>query len=183
MIGLFAEERRNGTTTVLSTNLRSGLWGFRKGDELSHPCKREANRILDRMLGHADIVLSCIAHEQELEYFDDEFPQYRHAERMHDFGVKTIAMTNGPGNIFVSWFEKGELHQEWVKPFHVKKKEEANDAGTGDAFVGGFVLADMIGKSPVESPRIGARLGAAAMKNTGAILDIPHMPVIGELEP
>ena len=181
LIDMFAVARQNGTTTVLSTNLRSGLWGFSKGDELTHPQKREANRILDRMLGQTDIVLSSIADEQELDFYDDEFPQYRHAARMHEFGVKKIAMTDGPRDIFVSWYENGVLNQQWVKPFPVRKEEEANDAGTGDAFAGGFVLGDMIGKSPVESALIGARMGSAAMKNTGAIIDRENIPDIEEL--
>jgi 2-dehydro-3-deoxygluconokinase len=181
LIDMFASARQNGSTTVLSTNLRSGLWGFSKGDELTHPQKREASRILDRMLGHTDIVLSSIADEQELDYYDNEHPQYRHAARMHEFGVKKIAMTDGPGDIFVSWYENGALNQQWVKPFPVKRVEEANDAGTGDAFAGGFVLGDMIGKSPVESAMVGARMGSAAMKNTGAIVDRENIPDIDEL--
>ncbi|MFC1650153.1 PfkB family carbohydrate kinase [Candidatus Latescibacterota bacterium] len=181
LIDIFAEARRNGKTTALSTNLRSGLWEFSKGDELTHPQKREALRILDRMLGHSDIVLSSIADEQELEFYDEDTPQYRHAARMHDFGVKKIAMTDGPRDIFVSWYENGVLNQEWVKPFPVKKEDEANDAGTGDAFAGGFVLGDMIGKSPVVSAGIGALMGSTALKCTGAIIDRESIPGIDEL--
>ncbi|MFC1538882.1 PfkB family carbohydrate kinase [Candidatus Latescibacterota bacterium] len=181
LIDMFAGARSNGKTTVLCTNLRSGLWGFSKGDELTHPQKREALRILDRVLEHSDIVISSIADEQELEFYDEKTPQYRHAARMHEFGVKTIAMTDGPGDIFVSWYENGTLNQEWVKPFPVKNEDEANDAGTGDAFAGGFVLGDMIGKSPVVSASIGAHMGAQALKCSGAIIDRKSIPEINEL--
>lgn len=181
LIEILAQARRNGKVTALNTNLRSGLWGFSKGAELSHPQKREALRVLNKALEQSNIVIASIADEQELEFFDGDTPQYEHSKRIHSYGVKKVAITDGHRDIFVSWLEDGALKQEWVGTFPVKEEEKGNEAGLGDAFAGGFLLGDMIGKSPPESARIGALMGATALKCLGAIISQENLPDMEDL--
>ncbi|MBT4482498.1 MAG: hypothetical protein HOC71_02335 [Candidatus Latescibacteria bacterium] len=181
LIEILAQARRNGKVTALSTNLRSGLWGFSKGAELTHPLKQEALSVLSKALEHSDIVLASIADEQELKFYDEDTPQYEHAKRMHNCGVKKVVITDGPRDIFVSWQEDGALKQEWVEIFPVKEEERGNEAGLGDAFTGGFLLGDITGKSPPESARIGALMGATALKCSGSIISKESMPDMDSL--
>jgi len=176
LIKILAQARRNGKVTALNTNLRSGLWGFSKGAELTHPQKRESLRVLSRAFEQSGIVIASIADEQELEFFDGDTPQYEHARRIHKYGVKKVAITDGPRDIFVSWLEDGALKHEWVKTFPVKDEEKYDETGLGDAFAGGFLLGDMIGKSPPESAVIGALMGATALKSPGAIINQESIP-------
>jgi len=181
LIELIAKARSNGKTTVLGTNLRSGLWGFKKGMELSHPQKQEALRVQNQTLRHTDIALASLADEQELVFFDGPTPQCDHAGRMHELGVKTVVITNGPGDILISRCEKSNRTQEWVKTFEVKKEEIGNEAGLGDAFAGGYILGDMIGKSPTQAALIGAMMGATALKTTKVIIDQDMLPNMGDI--
>ena len=181
LIEILAQARRNGKVTALNTNLRSGLWGFSKGAELSHPQKREALRVLNKALEQSNIVIASIADEQELEFFDGDTPQYEHSKRIHSYGVKKVAITDGHRDIFVSWLEDGALKQEWVRIFPVKEEERGNEAGLGDAFAGGFLLGDMIGKSPPESARIGAFMGATALKCLGEIISQENLSDMEDL--
>lgn len=181
LIDILAKARSSGKTTALGTNLRSGLWGFRKGAELAHPQKREALRVLRRSLEHADLVLSNIDDEQELIFCGEGRPQITHARRMHDAGARAVVITDGPRDILVSWTEGASVRREWLPVTPVPEAERGNEAGLGDAFAGGFLLGQMLGKTPPVSARIGSLMGAAALRSHGAIVSrelVPRMDAL-----
>jgi 2-dehydro-3-deoxygluconokinase len=150
-------QRARGLRAV-DPNLRSGLWGSDRAEELVVP-----------MLERADIILGG---EGELERLLGGLGREL-AERCHALGASEVVLRRGAAGAAVSdgsggWFEHRPPPNRDVDP-----------VGAGDAFNAGYLAARLAGRPPTEALEQAARCGAAVATSVGDHAGFPAIEEIG----
>lgn len=150
-------ERSRGLRAV-DPNLRSGLWGSDRANELVVP-----------LLEHADLILGG---EQELGHLLGGHGRDL-AERCHALGAGEVVLRRGAGGAAVSDGSGGwSVHRPQPHP-------DVDPVGAGDAFNAGYLAARMAGRPPAEALEQAARCGAAVATSVGDHAGFPALEEIG----
>lgn len=83
------------------------------------------------------------------------------ARRLHELGIKVVAIKCGERGAIVSWSD----HQVEVAADRVKA---IDTCGAGDNFAAGFLAGHLRGMDPVDSTRLGCALGGLCVSHRGS---------------
>jgi len=122
--------------------------------------------LIEPCLPNLDYFLPSLAEAQALVGLDD--PQAI-AEKLHEYGVKTVALKMGEEGSFVS---SGNDVRLTVPAFQV---DSVDGTGAGDAFVGGFLAGVLMGMGLEETARLANAAGAMCVTHIGATAGIPTL--------
>lgn len=136
-----------GATVVFDANVRPGLWD---GEQ----ARRDFASIRDDI----DVLL---AGEEELTTLVPGTPPATGAATLCEHGIRAVLIKAGARGAVV--YEPG--HSAVVPPFPVSRV--VDPVGAGDAFAAGIVGGILRSWTIVDSARLGARLGAAAVTASG----------------
>jgi 2-dehydro-3-deoxygluconokinase len=155
-------ERARGLR-VVDPNLRLGLWGSPRAEELILP-----------LIERADLVLGG---EAELASLIGEGHGVELARRCSNLGPSEVVLKRGPAGAAVLDAD-GVWHEHSGSPV-----PDVDPVGAGDAFNAGYITARLAGASPPDALARGAECGARAAStvgDTGAPFDVdPDTPRIG----
>lgn len=126
--------------------------------DLAWDTKNRWMKNLKNSLPFTDILMG---NQDEIKALTKEKKLEKSLEKLHDLGVKIIAVKLGENGSVVS----KDFYLEKVPPFKVKSKDST---GAGDSFVGGFLYGILKGKNLYESALIGNYLGAIASTEIGS---------------
>lgn len=154
-------ERARGRR-VVDPNLRLGLWGSARAEELIVP-----------LIVRADLVLSG---EAELNSLLGGGEGVELARCCRKLGPSEVVLKRGPAGAAVLDAD-GAWHEHPGSPI-----PDVDPVGAGDAFNAGYIAARLAGASPPDALAQGAMCGARAASrfgDTGALFDVdPDLPAI-----
>jgi 2-dehydro-3-deoxygluconokinase len=150
-------ERARGLRAV-DPNLRSGLWGSARAEELVVPLLERADLILG---GEGELERLLGGRGRDL------------AGRCHALGAGEVVLRRGAGGAAVSdgsggWF----VHRPPPHP-------DLDPVGAGDAFNAGYLAARLARRPPAEALEQAARCGAAVATTVGDHAGSPTLEEIG----
>jgi 2-dehydro-3-deoxygluconokinase len=155
-------ERARGLR-VVDPNLRIGLWGSARAEELITPLIERADLVLG---GEAELA-SLIGEGHGLEL----------ARRCSKLGPSEVVLKRGAAGAAVLDADGG-----WYE-HHGSPVPDVDPVGAGDAFNAGYITARLAGASPPEALVLGAQCGAQAAStfgDTGTLFDVdPDTRTIG----
>lgn len=148
---LIEQCRHQGKTIIFDPNFRARLWQ-------SH---EQASKQIERAYQACHILLSSKEDEQVLWGTHSTGDML---ERLANYGIGEIILTNGPDEIAV--YDHGRLFQ--VQP--VKAGKIVDTTSAGDAFNAGYIAARHAGHSSEESIKKASSLASVVIGLPGAII-------------
>ena len=150
---------------VVDPNLRLGLWGSDREDELVRPLLERADLLLG---GELELTRLVGGDGHDLGEDGREL-----AERCHELGPTEVVLKRGARGAAASddvggWYE--------VQP---PPEDDVDPVGAGDAFNAGYLAARLAGRSIAEALEQGARCGAAVAAVVGDHAGLPAFEQIG----
>lgn len=150
---------------VVDPNLRLGLWGSDRADELVRPLLERADLLLG---GEAELTRLVGGDGHDLGEEGREL-----AERCHALGPTEVVLKRGARGAAASdnaggWYE--------VQP---PPEDDVDPVGAGDAFNAGYLAARLFGRSVAQALEQGARCGAAVAAVVGDHAGFPAFEQIG----
>jgi 2-dehydro-3-deoxygluconokinase len=157
-----ARARRGGTMVAFDTNFRPRGWLDRQA----------AQRVYDRMIGGADIVLASI---EDYQLLDDSDDAGELADRLKAAGVPEIV---------VKLMEPACRVIAAGVDTVVRGTPVANAVDTtaaGDSFSAGYIAARRAGAAPEAAAAAGHRLAGVVVRHRGAIIPREAMPSLASI--
>lgn len=149
--------RARGGRVAFDTNYRARGW----------PGPEAARAAFTALLPHVDIALPTFPDERAV--FGDADPRATVA-RLHDCGVREIAVKNGDAPAIVS--EAGTTCEVAAEPV----ADVVDTTAAGDAFNGGYLAARIAGLDVVRAARFAHRMAGAVVRHRGAIVPADATP-------
>lgn len=146
--------REAGVTTYFDPNVRPGLWGSERAEELIGP-----------LIADADVFLGG---EEETRRLTGALDPVELAESIRDLGPREVVIKRGPRGA-IALDEDGTVHHQDAIPVPVVEV-----VGAGDAFNAGYLRYRQLGAEVAEALRVGALCGAAVVTGMGDFETFPR---------